>query len=207
MTPIATTHIADSTSFEVQSGSARTPPTVPKAEGYREASTTDVGYQSAGIFEEKKSSATPISIEVLYQAREARSAAFNRALDLLSQADRSLSEAIATANEDGMTAACALHLMLFEDLLQPLFECREIGEGFANVINTIHFGIANLKDEPLNFDQISTIWRVIRELSFAPFLSFVESLEKIRQLRKVGININSAFIDEWVSGAVEGGKQ
>jgi len=207
MTPATAAHSAGNASFEVQSGSTGTPqPSVPKTDAHGEASTTGVGYSTERTPAEKQSSATLIPIELLYQAREARSAAFNRALALLSEADQSLSEAQAAA-EDGLTAVCALHLMTFEDLLQPLFECREVGECFANVINTIHFGIANLKDEPLGPDQASTIWRVIRELSVAPFLSFAESLEKVRQLRKVGISVNNAFIDEWTSEAGEGGQE
>jgi len=195
---------SDTTSLEIGSSSAVLPaPSAPKSAESHEANTTTVGASSAPLLSEKKSTAIPIPIDLLYQARDARSASLNRGLELLSQAELYLKEAQSAA-EDGLTAACALHVMSFEDLLQPLFECRAIGDGFANVVNTIHFGIANLEDAPISPDQIGAIWRIIRELSVAPFLTYAESLDRVRQLRKVGITINNSFIQDWVSGAAEG---
>ncbi len=142
--------------------------------------------------------AKPISIDVLYQAREAGSRNFNRAIELLGLASESLSEA-RDAIEDNDKVACASEVMRFEQLLQPLFECREIGDGFANVINTIHIAIANRKGEPLTDVQINTLWRILRAVLNGPFLNFTESLVFVRDLSKVGLGLNNSFFQEWAS--------
>jgi len=142
--------------------------------------------------------AKPISIDVLYQAREAGSRNFNRAIELLGLASESLSEA-RDAIGDNDRVACASELMRFEQLLQPLFECREIGDGFANVINTIHIAIANRNGEPLTDVQINTLWRIVRTLLNGPFLNFSESLVFVRDLSKVGLGLNNSFFQEWAS--------
>lgn len=142
--------------------------------------------------------APQISIDVLYQGREAGSKQFVRAVELLGCASESLSEA-RTAFEDGDRVGYASEVSRFEQLLQPLFECRGIGDGFANVINTIHFAIANLKGEPLSYAQITTLWRIIREVAEGPFLNFKDSLEIVRALEKVGLGLNNSFLSQWAS--------
>lgn len=146
----------------------------------------------------KPQTARPISIDLLYQAREAGSPSFNRGIELLGDACDCLSEAKRAIEQDDRIA-CASELLKFDGILRGLFECRAIGEGFANVINSIHLSILNLEDLPLNNAQITTLWRVMRELSVAPFLSFPQSLEMVRQLKNVGLNINNSFLVEWVS--------
>ena len=153
---------------------------------------------SGNFVSNKSAGATPISIDKLYQGREAGSDHFVRALELLSSASDVLSAArLALVEEDKI--ACDSEVILFEQLLGPLFECRDVGEGYANVINTIQVGISNMAGVPLNQDQINALWRVIRELFEGPYLSFEESLGKVEELERVGLCINSALISEWVS--------
>lgn len=151
-----------------------------------------------GQFGGRIGSKKPISIEMLYQAREAGSTSFNRALELLESACEALTEA-RDAADAGDHVALASELMRFENMLQPLFECRSIGEGFANVINTIHMAIANLQGEPLNDAQVTVLWRVMREVASAPFFNFPESLALVRQLKKVGLGLGNRFLTEWAS--------
>jgi len=147
---------------------------------------------------EAVTSASPIPIDILYQAREAGSKHFDQALRLLESASHHLSEA-RRADEASDRIGAASEILRFEELLQPLFECRAVGDGFANLVNTIHFGIANLGGEPLNRDQITVLWRIVRELALTPFLSFGDSLKIVRQLKKVGLCLNNSFITEWAS--------
>jgi len=140
--------------------------------------------------------ASPISMDLLYQGREAGSRQFIRALELLDQASESLSEARAS-HDDGDRIGSASEVLRFEQLLQPLFECRDIGDGYANVINTIHFAIANLKGELLSEAQITALWRIIRELAEGPFLSFSDSLVFVKQLDTVGLRLNNSFLEEF----------
>jgi hypothetical protein len=147
-----------------------------------------------------------ISIGVLYQAREAGSKNFNRALELLEEASEALSEAkVAVESKD--LVARASEVMRFERLLAPLFECREIGEGFANVINAVHMSIANLHGEPLDDDQIIALWRIVREVASAPFFGFQESLKFVRDLELVGLRSNNDFLVSWASELLEIGEQ
>jgi len=163
--------------------------------------TTSFTGTFAGVEEQATQKAIgtrPISIDVLYQAREAGSKSFKRAIELLGLASESLSEARG-AIESGDRVACASEMMRFEQLLQPLFECRDIGDGFANVINTIHIGIANRQSEPLTVAQINTLWRIARAVLNGPFLSFSDSLAFVRELGKVGLGLNNNFFQEWAS--------
>lgn len=153
---------------------------------------TDFGMRGAA-------GSAPISMDVLYQARDAGSKYFTKGLELLAQAAEHLSGA-RRAIEENDRVECASEVLRFEELLQPLFECRGIGEGFANVINTIHFSIANLQGAPLSAVQVTTIWRIIRELAAGPFLTFADSLRYVKDLRKAGLDLNSAFIEQWAAG-------
>lgn len=149
--------------------------------------------------------ASPISMDILYQGREAGSQQFLRAVELLGEACESLSEARAALAE-GDKVGSASGVARFEQLLQPLFECRNIGDGYANVVNTIHFAIANLKGDLLTEAQITTLWRIIREIAGGPFLSFRDSLVFVKQLDKVGLRLGNRFLEEFAMEPMTGGE-
>jgi hypothetical protein len=143
-------------------------------------------------------SSKPISIESLYQARDAGSERFIRVFELLENASELLLEARrAYSVKDNVSAASAV--LGFESLLEKMFECREIGEGFANVVNTIQLGIVNLGPNPVSESQVALLWRTIGELAASPFLTFRESLRLVRELKKAGLDLNSQFLEEFAS--------
>src|SRR5258707_810774 len=99
---------------------------------------------------------TPIDIDVLYRAREARSSHFSSALELLARASGILDSARQAVHE-GNPLESDNQFLQFQALLPKLFECRTIGEGFANIINAIQIGIANLNGQPLDAVQLNAV--------------------------------------------------
>ena|ERR1039458_6752913 len=166
------------------------------------SSTGAMVVRSLEYKEQQAVGAETISLDVLYPAREIASRHFVRALELLGKAIDYLAEA-RRAMETEDRIGCASAVLSFEELLQPLFECRAIGDGFGNVINTVHFAVANLDDLPLSNNQITTLWRVFKELAVTPFLNFPESLRIVKELRKTGLNLNNNLIAQWASESSE----
>jgi hypothetical protein len=154
---------------------------------------------STGVEGRRAPTGELISMDILYQAREAGSKHFGRAMELLARAVDHLSEA-RRAGEDGDEIASLTEILQFEALLPDLFACRAIGDGFANVVNSVHLGIANLDGDPLKAVQITAIWRIFRELAIAPYLSFSDSIKIIRQMKLVGLELNGEFLTDWASG-------
>lgn len=148
---------------------------------------------------------TPIDIDILYRAKDARSSNFSNALALLTEASRILHGAKQAVDEGSLLESDS-QLLQFQALLPKLFECRAIGEGFANVTNTIQLGIANLKGQPLNAAQVNAVWRAVRQLSVGPFITFESSIDVVEDLDDVGITLRSEFLSEWLSETSTYGK-
>ena len=113
-------------------------------------------------------------------------------------ASKILNEAKQAVDEGNLIGSDS-ELLQFQVLLPKLFDCRGIGEGFANIINTIQIGISNLKGEPLNAAQVNVIWRTVRQLNVGPFISFESSLDFLEDLEATGISVQSKFVSEWLS--------
>src|SRR5262249_54459960 len=82
------------------------------------------------------------------------------------------------------------HTQRFEALLIPLFTRRAIGDGFASTINSLHFAMVNQHGNPLNFDQLTTVWRVLKELRNAPFISFDKSIDWASEIEECGLRVD-----------------
>jgi hypothetical protein len=84
----------------------------------------------------------------------------------------------------------------FEATLPALFRCREVGDGYAVVINSLHFAAINKRGEPLNLDQLTTAWRILRELRSKPFVEFDQALEYVEELEASGLHVDPPIVSE-----------
>ena len=159
----------------------------------------DGGVRSPAV---KVINAPVISIDSLYPAEEAVRQEVFRALGLLARAIDHLGAARA-ADQRSDVMGGDREVQTAQSLLPELFECRAIGEGFANVINTLQITFVQRRGVPLTRDQILTIWRVLRELRSHLFLTFDDSLLLVAELENSGLEIYPATLADLLVEADE----
>jgi hypothetical protein len=129
--------------------------------------------------------APAIDIDRLYEAPDA-SSQMVRALELLKQASDNLAEAQKADNPmDADRFVQRVQLAL-----PKLFAYRSIGDGFGVVINSLHVAFANLHGTPLNAEQRSVVWRVLRELRVRPAMSLEQGIERVEALEERGLEVD-----------------
>ena len=122
-----------------------------------------------------------IDIDKLYPAEREPLSDVVAALGLLGDAVALLEKARVSVRENRFIDADR-ETQRFQVLLPQLFLRRKIGDGFASLINSIHFALINQHGTPLTFDQLTTVWRVMKELRNAPFTTFDQSLKFVEEL-------------------------
>jgi hypothetical protein len=133
-----------------------------------------------------------IDIERLYEAPAGTSSQMVRALELLKQMIDLLAEANKSADPietDTLTQRAQLGL-------PKLFSCRSIGDGFGVVVNSLHFAFKNLRGMPLTSEQLSVMWRVLRELRARPVLSLEEGIQCVEELEEQGLEVDPSDISD-----------
>jgi hypothetical protein len=138
----------------------------------------------------------PIAIDQLYPRIEGvKQTDVINALTLLADAITRLEQARTAFNsENGISAD--RHLQRFQLMLPDLFSYRRIGDGYAAIINSLHFAFVNLRGQLLNFEQITTIWRVLKEIRTRPFLTLEEGLEYVDQLEQSKLEVDAPILSE-----------
>jgi hypothetical protein len=86
---------------------------------------------------------------------------------------------------------------------RPLFRCRKIGDGYGVVINALHFSAVNRRGKPLSLDQITTSWRVLKELRNRPFVEFEEAVEYVTELETCGFEVDPPAVSELLEAVEE----
>jgi len=141
----------------------------------------------------------PIEIDKLYPADKNSASDLIAALGLLADAIGLLEKARVAAREKEMVTADR-HIQRFQMLLPGLFAHRKIGDGYGVIINSLHFAFVNQHGKPLNFEQLTTVWRVVRELRSAPFVAFDQALKSVGELEDCQLQVDppilSALIEE-----------
>lgn len=135
------------------------------------------------------SSARVIEIDKLYPAEPDSKTQVIAALGLLADAISLLEQARISASEKKPLDAdrCTQR---FERLLIPLFAQRKIGDGFGLTINSLHFAMINQHGEPLTLEQLTTIWRVLKELRNAPFVVFDQALRWVDDFEQLRLRVD-----------------
>ena len=138
-----------------------------------------------------------IEIDKLYSAPDESKSQLITALGLLADSVELLAQARIAAQK-GRLMDADRYTQRFEATLPALFRCRKIGDGYAVVINSLHFAAINKRGEPLNLDQLTTAWRILRELRNKPFVEFEQALEYVEEFEACGLRVDPPIVSELV---------
>jgi hypothetical protein len=138
----------------------------------------------------------PIEIDKLYPADKNNRSDVLAALPQLADAIDLLEKARAALRTEAATAD--RYWQHFQMLLPDLFKYRKIGDGYGVVINALHFASINLHGAPLSFEQLTTVWRVVKELRSAPFTPFEQALKYVQELEDCDLQVYPATISELI---------
>ena len=108
---------------------------------------------------------------------------------------------VASQQKDWITAD--RYTQRFQASLPNLFTPRRIGDGYGVIINSIHIAFVNRRGKPLNFDQLTAIWRVLKELRNAPFIQFEPALDYVEELETCGLEVDPINLSELVGDTGE----
>ena len=142
----------------------------------------------------------PIPIDALYPPTEGTPSDIATALLLLGGAI-SLLENARSAGQQGDWILADRCTQRLQAALPDLFKPRKIGDGYGLVINAIHIAFLNKRGKPLNMDQLTTIWRVLKELRRAPFTQFEAALDCVEELEGCGLEVDPRNITDLVPDA------
>jgi hypothetical protein len=127
----------------------------------------------------------PISVYKLYGDREALRPEFRMALQLLSEA-RGRVDAASESIRNGAQIAADDSMQYLQAIVHELFCLRDIGEGYACIVNALISAFENLGQSPANEVQIRAIQHAIYGIEDAPFMSIEASLSLISKLDEAG---------------------
>jgi hypothetical protein len=145
--------------------------------------------------EEREQLHSLIDIDVLYPTPDGARSQVVAALTSLASAIGLLEDARqALAQDNPITADDSMQH--FQMLLPQLFRYRGLGDGYALLINSIHFAIANQEGRPISSEQITTIWRVLKELRVRPFLTFDKALDHVADLESSNLQVDPRPVSE-----------
>jgi hypothetical protein len=136
-----------------------------------------------------------IPIDVLYPATKESAPDVLIALGLLADAIALLENARTAVKAKDLVMADR-YVQRFQADLPGLFKPRGIGDGYAVIINSLHFAFINQRGKLLSFDQLTTVWRVLRELRNGPFVQFEQALNYVEELETSGLQIDPEAISE-----------
>jgi hypothetical protein len=139
--------------------------------------------------------AAVIEIDKLYPHTKGSISDLVAALALLADAIKTLDEARAAFRNKDFVGSDR-YIQHFQAGLPALFMRRKIGDGYAVIINSLHLAFINHRGKPLNSDQLTTVWRVIRELRNAPFVQFEQALLAVEELEKCGLQVDPPIVSE-----------
>jgi hypothetical protein len=143
-----------------------------------------------------RGSTVPIEIDKLYPADKDNVSDVIAALPLLADAIVLLEKARTAIRTEPTTAD--RYWQRFQMLLPNLFKHRKIGDGYGVVINALHFTCINLHGAPLSFEQLTTVWRIVKELRSAPFTPFEQALKYVQELEDCHLQVYPATISDLI---------
>jgi hypothetical protein len=135
-----------------------------------------------------------INIDRLYEAPAGTESQMVRALGLLAECVDLLDQARLEANSDAISSDRLVQRV--QSLLDQLFSCRNIGDGFGLIVNSLHFAFLNLQGIPLTSKQLNGVWRCLKELRTRPALTFDHGLQYVTELEEAGLEIDPSFLGE-----------
>jgi hypothetical protein len=135
---------------------------------------------------EERPSGSRIVATDLYLDQDVLSPVLVRALTLLAQSLQLTGEGLELLRDDQMAAD--LNLQSVRLVLRKLFICREIGDGFAAVVDSLISALENNRGIPLETTRFQTVHNVLIKLRDEPFLSFASAIKVIGDIERAGFS-------------------
>ena len=137
---------------------------------------------------------TRINTQDLYPASQELQPELARAFTLLDEATKKLDNSILAINDnDEITSDdCIQQLRM---LLPELFCCRTLGDGFASVINAVHYSIENQEDKFFNHSELSVLKFALNRIKTEPFISFDEAVDEVILLEDKGFIVTPTKLE------------
>lgn len=136
-----------------------------------------------------------IEIDKLYPAQEATRPELIKALQFLAQATSALESARQRIVQNDLIGSDR-EMGKFQVLLPELFQCRQIGDGFGALINAIETAFINQRGKPLTGEQVSAVWRMIKELRAHPFITTDTAADRVEELAETGLLVDPAILGD-----------
>lgn len=144
-----------------------------------------------------------IDIDRLYETAAGSTSQIVSALELLKQA----SDVLETARRSESPLDADGWVQRVQLLLPRMFSYRGVGDGYAVIINSLHFALANQNGTPLTADQLNAVWRTVRELRTKPAMNLEQGIQRVEELETSGLRVDppdvGALIEENESAANE----
>jgi hypothetical protein len=116
------------------------------------------------------------------------------AIQLLEEGIKYLNESIKMLNKDDLLSSDDA-LQRFQALLPELFCCRNLGDGFGAVVNSIFHSLKNLDGIPLNGKQLEAVLKTVRRIYTEPYIAFNEAVEEIMSLENTELEMEPPYIE------------
>jgi hypothetical protein len=136
-----------------------------------------------------------IEIDKLYPATRDSKSQLVTAIGLLADAIELLSKARIAAQKSHSVEADRF-TQRFEAILPDLFRCRRVGDGYGVIINSLHFAAINKNGEPFSLDELTTVWRILKELRNSPFVEFEQALDYVEEFENCGLRVDPPIVSE-----------
>ena len=149
----------------------------------------------AGASDHQAEPARSISIDELYNIKEALTRELSSALELLATCAQRIREATDAWNDENRIASDDAMQRLIV-LLPESFSCRGLGDGFGAIVNATFHGLRNLEGIPPSKEQIEQIGQLFVFLRSQPFLTFETAVEQITKLEDRGLKVEPAGFDD-----------
>lgn len=121
-----------------------------------------------------------------------------RAIELLIEGCQRLELALSAARI-GDAIAADDEVQQLGALLPELFCCRQLGDGFGTVINSLQIALSNQHGNPLTERQISAALRAVRRIRNAPYLTFDQAVDAVIEMEDSGLFVDPANLSELVA--------
>jgi len=143
---------------------------------------------------QEQASGEHIPIEDLYPLREEFNPALSSAIKLLAESLVYINEALEMLIQDDLISSDDA-TQRFQALLPELFCCRDIGDGFGSIINSIYHALKNMAGNPLSENQLRAIMEIIKRISTEPFIEYGEAVEEIIMLETLGFDVDPPHLE------------
>lgn len=135
------------------------------------------------------------TLEGLYVSATDISTSLSSATILLKEGIDYLDAIIKLIDDEEMLGAHDT-LMLFRRLLPELYCCRDLGEGFEEIVRSVNMAAENIGDGNLDREQAVAIRFILRILQREPFIKYDAALDRVIQLDQVGLVVDSLGVIE-----------